>query len=359
MEGSDSDSDFDEEQYQNELNDAVDDGGGCAETWSALNQRRNNTIAEDSNKGKSLQNHDRGHSNDDILINRRKLVQSLGSAAGALAVGSSGIGSVSADSVDNPQDASNEQIERALSSAEVENLLDELNGLPIQRGKAQAIEVTMEMEDNDTKLQVELITLPTPAGEIVYGESNVGPTEASFLFGTSLSEQRDPFIPPGLKKQFPDKYKNLPSTGAKLTYANGDFLMARFPTETEKNEIANLIEAPVDDIRVSVNSADSAFRAVTAEGDVYLIDTGANNPAYQEVTGQEFQDATVEQILTAQGCASACATCIAALGGGCFFTCGVACLTVVTLVGVALCAACAVTFCATAPLICMECSLCA
>jgi len=28
--------DFDEEQYQNELNDAVDDGGGCAETWETL-----------------------------------------------------------------------------------------------------------------------------------------------------------------------------------------------------------------------------------------------------------------------------------------------------------------------------------
>jgi len=32
--------DFDEEQYQNELNDAVDDGGGCAETWETLSEAR-------------------------------------------------------------------------------------------------------------------------------------------------------------------------------------------------------------------------------------------------------------------------------------------------------------------------------
>ena len=36
----DSDADFDEEQYQNELNDAVDDGGGCAETWEKLSEKR-------------------------------------------------------------------------------------------------------------------------------------------------------------------------------------------------------------------------------------------------------------------------------------------------------------------------------
>jgi halocin C8-like bacteriocin domain-containing protein len=41
MEESDSDPDFDEEQYQNELNDAVDDGGGCMETLQAANQVSN------------------------------------------------------------------------------------------------------------------------------------------------------------------------------------------------------------------------------------------------------------------------------------------------------------------------------
>jgi len=41
MEEPESDPDFDEEQYQNELNDAVDDGGGCMETLQAANQVSN------------------------------------------------------------------------------------------------------------------------------------------------------------------------------------------------------------------------------------------------------------------------------------------------------------------------------
>lgn len=109
-----------------------------------------------------------------------------------------------------------------------------------------------------------------------------------------------------------------------------------------------------------MNSEDGVFRvtSTTKDSSTYIVDPKISNITHQEISIEAFEDATVERPVFAQSCASACATCVAAMGGGCGVTCGAACLSVVTLAGVAACAACAVTFCATAPLICQRCTRC-
>jgi len=79
--------DFDEEQYQNELNDAVDDGGGCAETWETLSEAR-----------------------DKFTPDRRSVLKGVG-ALGASAVGVSSLGVATAK-----EKPGNEEIEVALNS---------------------------------------------------------------------------------------------------------------------------------------------------------------------------------------------------------------------------------------------------
>ncbi|TKX59802.1 twin-arginine translocation signal domain-containing protein [Halorubrum sp. ASP1] len=81
MEEPDSDPDFDEEQYQNELNDAVDDGGGCAETWEALSQARRSEN-----------------------INRRKILKTAGLATAVGVFGLPGKVSAEGDGDDPPAD---------------------------------------------------------------------------------------------------------------------------------------------------------------------------------------------------------------------------------------------------------------
>ncbi len=335
------------DEYREKLNEELGDCGGCTEAWSATNELREQ-VKTDADEGSKP-------------IKRRSLMQSVGISAGALTLGPS-LASAKEGDVDGPEKASHDQIEKALNTEEVQTLFSELNidgkkRLPLQRGKAKYINIDIPLE-SDEDITAELTTLPTPAGEAYYSEASNGSSEASFLFGATFENQHDISLPPGQKKKLPDRYQDLPDSGAKLTYADGEFTMARFPTESEKKEIIDLIGVSGDEIRTSVNSQDGAFRVTTTKGVLYEVDTGFENPAYSEVPTEKFEDANAEQLLTAQGCLTDCATCVAALGGGCFFTCGLACLSVVTLAGMVPCAACAITFCGTAPLICGKCSKC-
>jgi len=100
--------DFDEEQYQNELNDAVDDGGGCAETWETLSEAR-----------------------DKFTPDRRSVLKGVG-ALGASAVGVSSLGVATAK-----EKPGNEEIEVALNSDAVQALLEELHYPDVRKNAAK------------------------------------------------------------------------------------------------------------------------------------------------------------------------------------------------------------------------------
>jgi len=135
--------DFDEEQYQNELNDAVDDGGGCAETWETLSEAR-----------------------DKFTPDRRSVLKGVG-ALGASAVGVSSLGVATAK-----EKPGNEEIEVALNSDAVQALLEELHYPDVRKNAAKKIKPKIQNADEDEELDTDellsILKLPTKIGDIIY-----------------------------------------------------------------------------------------------------------------------------------------------------------------------------------------------
>lgn len=296
-------------------------------------------------------------------INRRSFVKTVGAAGGAAMVGGAGAGSAAAKpsngGVSNINKATQAQVDHALESDEIRELRSAIGRPAVQRGRAKHYDVALDESTGGG--QIDLITLPTNIGQMMYSETSSGTTEADFLFAGSLDNQFNRPFSPGLRNQLPAQYQNLPDVGAKLAIGDNKMVLGRFATSSEQKQLAQLTGVSPQDMKASVNSEDNVFRVTPKKSgsNSYLVDPQTEDLAYEEVTSEVLKDATVERpVTTQQSCSVACAECLAAIGGGCAFTCGAVCITVVTLAGVAACAVCAVTFCATGPLICQRCNNC-
>lgn len=334
-----------ETTYQDELNEAVGDGGGCAETWEAISELR----ADQSSSP----------------INRRRFVKALATAGSAAAIGGSGIGSVAAK-IQNKADQ--REVRKALQTEEVQTLLDELGNPPVQRGKAKRVTAKYEVEK---VMEFTALTLPTPLGDIVYGTKSDGAVEASYLFGETVTKGEDN-VPTGLAKKLPEPYQSMPTeSDRKLVVTPDETRVFRTPTQSERRELAQITGLAEKETRGYIDSADDRFYVYKPYsedengngqgGGLLRIDPSFTDGVYREISPEEFESATAEDVLTTQdySCMLTCASCLGGLPGGCFVGCGGTCVGVVTVIGIIPCFLCVASVCNAALIACGVCADCA
>ncbi len=340
-----------ETTYRDDLNEAVNDGDGCAETWEALSELRADQDSSDSS--------------DSSPINRRQFVRSLATAGGIAAIGSTGLGQVAAKTQNK---ANQHEVREALQTPEVQTLLDELGNPAVQRGKAKR--VTAKYGDEQvTKFTA--LTLPTSLGDIVYGTKGSGEVEASYLFGETVTK-KDNTVSTEIAQKLPEPYRSMPAeSGRKLVVTPDETRAFRTPTQNERRELAQITGLAVEETRGYIDSADDRFYVYkpysedeNGNGDgggLLRIDPSFTDGVYREVSAEEFKDATAQDVVTAQGysCTLTCASCLGGLPGGCFVGCGGTCVAVATAIGIVPCFVCVASVCNAALIACGVCADCA
>lgn len=296
--------DSDPDQYQDELSDAVDDGGGCAETWEKLSEARRKSS-----------------------LDRRSVLKGVG-AFGAAALGVSGIGAATAKK--KPDD---EEIDEALNSEGVQALLDELENPEIRRNATRRIEPKIqgadEVDDLDEDELISILILPTKAGDIVYPLIEEEDLPVIFRFKG--------------KGTRPDKYEDLPEGVSSGLIARGDEItVVRGATKHEKDVLLEVTQFDTDeaDPKIIKTSEINGFRLFKGfedapdrapeddpeiDPDLEIFDLLLEDRDIQDEVQELFEedlpnpeDVEVEEVFTAQqSCLSICTQCIAIIGGAC------------------------------------------
>ncbi|WP_157746044.1 hypothetical protein [Halorubrum trapanicum] len=146
--------DLEVDQYQDELSEESDDGGGCAETWEALNKYR-------QSNGPST--------------TRRGVLKSVGASAGISAFGVSAIRSVEARTPDNSareklsEEKTAKKVEAALETEVMETVLSKIPGGRNRLDKDAANAFRVVAESGDKQNTFTQILIPVRGGETALG----------------------------------------------------------------------------------------------------------------------------------------------------------------------------------------------
>lgn len=294
--------DLEVDQYQDELSEAVGDGGGCAETWDRLTSIREQATPD-----------------------RRSVLKSIG-AVGASSLGLSKIGVAA-----STEDLSEKEIKRALSAPSVKILLKDLNNPQIQRNAAKKVVPNVETKSEEYP---SFIVLPTPIGDVVTPQTKENHQPALFKFNGKGEGAR------------PKKYQQIPSgVMAGLIAYDGDITVTRGATQQEKRTLLNATRFDEEDenIQLVKTSEINGFRLFQGAGEkekqssefkafeLELTDRDIrndmgelfekNNPTKNDIrvekvelpTGSQEGDVSIQQ----SQCESYCLACLGTIGGAC------------------------------------------
>jgi hypothetical protein len=273
-------------------------------------------------------------------LNRRTFVNALGAATGGAALG--GLASVS---VSASGGATDEQVERALSSDRVRTIFEEVGRLPVERDGAEHVEIT------DRGRRYEATRLPTPVGQLTYVEDGEGTTEAMLRIGEtdgvgSLSREA--------RRHLPEGFHSLPAdAGAVYLAGEGGDALFRSPTSDELAALGDALDVDPDEAYAYTYDQEPGFKVLVPgsgdEIDAYTVvpDGGtvaADEVAYQEVSPDRLADGEVtEEDWGLTKCASICLTCVTAAAT--CIRCAIPCAGSVSGIGAIACAICLVASC--------------
>lgn len=216
-----------------QVNKAVEDGGGCTEAWEALSELRKQNST-----------------------NRRDFLRGVGAAGSTAALISAG----SMPAVAKRRESSSEEVEAALKSDHVQSLLTEL-GNP-ETGVKEATSRDIITEEGT----VVNTTIPTEIGDIIYTEADIGGTAAQYHFPDSNADN------------LPAEYQNIPDeTNAGLATEEGKIVFIRGPTEEEQRQLAHLTEMEPDNFIAGFRSSVGGFTVRSLDASqAYRVDLDSN-----------------------------------------------------------------------------------
>lgn len=283
------------ERYQEEISEETASGGGCCETWEALDEHRESNTPS---------------------ATRRGLLRGVGATAG-VALGSGLIQTVSADSVDT------EEIKK---STAVRSLLEAVGDPNITDQKVR----TYHGKNNFKMRRVDFKTKVGTLSQIEVTSSNTEKVGK----GESSTEFRIEDLTSVVREELPNRFSSVP-LGVKLAlkWQSGGVQIRRTITKSERKELANRVD--VDEFYGLHFGEKNGFYFVQGgEKELYKID---DKNASSSIN---IQDATVQQITTEQ-VSNACFDC-GSTSGGCA-TCAFDCNPVSG--GLLFCAACILENC--------------
>lgn len=275
---------FDNKQEEEieEINEAVENGGGCTEAWEALSElRQENTT------------------------NRRNVLKSMGAVGSTAALISAG----SIPTVAEERKSSSEEIKSALNSNQVQLILDELDDPQIKKGEATSRDMTV------SEVTVTNTTLPTALGDVIYTDSTTGETAAQYHFSDHPPE--------GL----PDRFHDIPSgTNAGIATEGDEVIFIRGPTGKEQDQLAQLTGIESEEFiagfrsnidRFVVRSIDTSA-AYQVDLDSRQVESISNKTGNNNVTIMDDGPGWCQACLTAVGACTACASLCSTPGPICY-----------------------------------------
>lgn len=242
------------EDLTEQINEAVEDGGGCVEAWEGLSEVRES-------------------------ISRRKVLKGIGAAGistGALA-GNAAASEAQSDQLIRP--ATDSEIDRIFADSKTEHLLDDIGSISIHSDETKRVK-TSSASDIITYLT------PTPAGSLFYGVHG-DKTEAGIAFGFSLQHPFEP-LSQTVRKQLADKFAALPPTPS--TYVidhKGRAVQSRYGTEHENNRITTQLDG-TEILSFFSSDRDNIIAFETSSNGVHYLSPMPENAPYRAMTDDEL-----------------------------------------------------------------------
>jgi len=225
--------------------------------------------------------------------------------------------------------ADDEAVRAALEDPKVQSILDDL-GSPKVLERRAAVQ-TKSIED----VSIDITVVPTVAGDIKYGVTNDGNTEALFQFEEVRS-----------RSQLPERYRSLPNAeSAMLKGLDDRTVLARQATEREKSAMVNDLGIDSEKVFAFTSSETDTFtlKYIGADDAVHTYEVGgADVYTEAEVVGFTYEEVTSSsddvsadvdcstdwcwRCVTSTGMCGACMMACSTVGPGCVLcltsTCG-------------------------------------
>jgi hypothetical protein len=263
---------------------------------------------------------------------RRKFLRNVTAAGSSIAVAQAGIGKV----VASPPERGDEEVQNALSDSKVQSLLEELGHPRVLPQKAATR--TAELDD----ISMDIVYIPTVAGDITFGIREDGGTEAAFHFKDVRA-----------KGKLPEKYQNVPNYESAILHGrNKGVTFMRVATESERSAMFDDLGIDPEESGAFISSEENAFTLKFVDDDdemqTYKV-TGAS--IYTESDVSEFSYEKGVSTLSHDCNSDWCWRCVIAEG-----TC-VMCYGSCAVIGIA-CALCIIAFCGAGGYACGRCYHC-
>lgn len=305
----------DPDQYQAELNDAVDDGGGCAETWEQLEEMR-----------------DEDHTG----TTRRSVLGLLGATGAGLA----GITTTAAATPDQHEDAG-VSVETLLRSQQADHILSALHPSPEQQadpdpqGPVKVYPKRAESEIVTTAEETRVVSTSVPSnlGQFTFLSVDGELSDAVVFQFNDISEGKQEWVNTGTIG-WPD------GPEASLIGTPDEAVFTRQLTESENAQVLAAVDGHEGRGSAFVNSRREGYSFVTEGTQTrYILD-----PEFSVVETESFSP----EISIQASCSSRIINCTASLlfplPTGCAL-CGYACVAPVPGVGQAACIVCLLATC--------------
>lgn len=275
-------------------------------------------------------------------VNRRKILGSIG----AFGLAGTGIVGAATDASESKRKPSSDRIRKIRASPQFQQLEAELGKLPLSRDRARYNSIEAgEYDLHVTKAK-------TPIGTLTVGE--LGDKKSVVALKLKEGQMGDTEH----SQQLPEKYQNLPGSGAMLIGLEDRVEFRREATQREHNAVAGVSGINPDQSYTIVGTDFDGFHIIPqstegsgaskSDGYIVTIDSlgidGARNdipvesmsasqltvaaPGSSEVRPEDWKD-----------CLSECAQCLAAVGSVCA-SCRIPCAGGPTGWGLILCVAC-------------------
>lgn len=278
-----------------QVNEAVEDGGGCTEAWEALSNLRKQDNSD-----------------------RRTFLKGIGaSGAGAfgLAVGTSSVSAEKSQPSQEVEQATNEEIERVLASPKTQKLLDHVENISINLDDAKKVTTTFDE-------QVTTFVIPSNFGDVFFGEL-ADISEAGLAFGLSVLDGGFSPLSSEQREQLTTPFADLPNTPAVYVVdREGNTVQSRVATKRENDVYTKRLGASSDKISALLSTdAEDVITFAGAEDTPQYYDGRHLSPMpddspFRESTDDELADiaALPPRLQTMQNCNDRLGECAASVG---------------------------------------------